>query len=762
MDHGTTPPSPANGPQATDQPLPHGPVGEEARKAVRSRVKSGFYERYLSGTAILDIGYRGYVSDVVPIVPGAIGVELDYPGYDGITLPFPDQSQDAVVASHCLEHIPDFRNAIRDWFRVLRIGGFLVVMVPHQFLYEKKRELPSRYNEDHQRFYTPASLVAEIEASLDPNTYRLRHLADNDAGFDYALPPDHHSNGCYEIELVIEKITPPAWALAGPPAYQIHRDHGPAPVAPPTRDAALGPTPSGALPVKTFDFGTSLPANPRLLVLKLDHLGDFIIGLPSLGRLREAFPGAFIRLVTASWNRVTAEATGLADEVVTYDYFPQNAFGWDGTPVEPMTAFRAAAAGRWDIAIDLRVDADTRGLLSVIDAALRCGIGLPARFPFLDVAMPPEHDNRHQAATLDRSQHFLAVDQFESRMPVRSAFFHETDFRAPKLHMIFGPHITLPLGRFVATFALQVTGWTAALHKAVVTLDIARNGEPVTHRRLNSRALRSLSSNGVEVPFTNDDPTARYEFRVFVAGRSSHAGLRFAGVRLTHVEAPVVARFRPAALHIGEQLSMLVQLAADRSRTLYHATPPHASSPSIRSGPARRIVIAPLSNSDLRDWPAAHYAALIRRLVAELDCTVALVGAPQQGAQLDGIKRLAGDSARVSNLAGRTAWSDMPAMLHGADLVICNNSGIAHAAAAAGALTLAIYSGSHQPQEWGPRGPRSHAVMAVVPCSPCGYDRLSDCPNEHACMIGLTPDAVFKQARALLQAAVPAPTDKAP
>ena len=761
MDRGTIPTPPTNERPAFNQPPPPRQVGEEARKAVRSRVSNGFYERYLSGTAILDIGYRGYVADVIPIVPAAIGVELDYPGNDGITLPFPDQSQDAVFASHCLEHIPDFRNAIRDWFRVLRIGGFLVVMVPHQFLYEKKRELPSRYNEDHHRFYTPASLMAEVEASLDPNTYRLRHLADNDAGFDYSLPPDHHSYGCYEIELVVEKITPPAWALAGPPTYQTHQDRGPAPIAPPARDAAASSTPSGALPLRTFDFGNSLPANPRLLVLKLDHLGDFIIGLPSLGRLREAFPRAFIRLVTASWNRVTAEATGLADEVVTYDYFPQNAFGWNGTPVEPMTVFRSAAAGRWDIAIDLRVDADTRNLLAVVDAALRCGVGSAARFPFLDVAMPPEHDNRNQAATLDASHRFIAVDQFESRMPVRTAFFHETNFRAPKLHMIFGPHITLPLGSFVATYALQVTGWNAALHKAVVTLDIARNSEAITHRRLNSRALRSLSSDGVDVPFTNDDPTARYEFRVFVAGRSSRAGLRFAGVRLTHVEAPVVARFRPAALHIGEQLSMLVQLAADRSRTLYHATPPHAS-PRSRSGPGRRIVVAPLSNSDLRDWPAAHYGALIRRLVAELDCTVALVGAPRQGAQLDGIMRLAGDSARVSNLAGQTAWSDMPAMLHGADLVICNNSGIAHAAAAAGALTLAIYSGSHQPQEWGPRGPRSHAVMAVVPCSPCGYDRLSDCPNEHACMVGLTPDAVFKQACALLQAAVQAPTGTAP
>jgi ADP-heptose:LPS heptosyltransferase len=46
--------------------------------------------------------------------------------------------------------------------------------------------------------------------------------------------------------------------------------------------------------------------------------------------------------------------------------------------------------------------------------------------------------------------------------------------------------------------------------------------------------------------------------------------------------------------------------------------------------------------------------------------------------------------------------------------VISNNSGVAHLAAACGAPTLTIYSGSHQPQEWGPRGNvRLHGAGAV-------------------------------------------------
>jgi len=200
------------------------PVGPEAKKTLAAKYQDGFIARYLSGDHILDIGYRGYVEEaVVPIVPQAIGIDLNYPGYDGRTLPFADYSQDAVYSSHCLEHIDDYVAALREWQRVLRIGGFMIVTVPHQFLYEKRAALPSRFNADHKRFYTPGSLLAEVEAALEPNTYRLRHLADNDKGYTYWRPPETHPGGNYEIEMVLERIARPAWLLT----HDIELDIGP-------------------------------------------------------------------------------------------------------------------------------------------------------------------------------------------------------------------------------------------------------------------------------------------------------------------------------------------------------------------------------------------------------------------------------------------------------------------------------------------------------------------------------------------------------
>jgi len=181
-------------------------VGEESRKTYMDKINNGFFIRFMKGSG-LDIGYAGYLQNTLPILPTATGVDLSYPGYDGKKLPFPDNSQDYVYSSHCLEHIADFKNAIQEWHRVVKKGGFIITIVPHRDLYEKKFFLPSRFNGDHKRFYQTSDLIKEFEISLPTNSFRIRHLQENDAGHDYSQPEEEHSKGQYEIELVIEKIS---------------------------------------------------------------------------------------------------------------------------------------------------------------------------------------------------------------------------------------------------------------------------------------------------------------------------------------------------------------------------------------------------------------------------------------------------------------------------------------------------------------------------------------------------------------------------
>jgi SAM-dependent methyltransferase len=192
--------------------------GPETAKNNAARIASGFYRRFLKDTFVnpghgLDIGCG---KNRAPVTPNAIGIDKHYPGYDGIHLPFPDESQYFVYSSHCLEHIPTehLHETLREWFRVIKVSHHLIITVPHQHLYEKVRSLPSIFNPDHKRFYTPASLLQEIEEALPVNHYRVISLRDNDDNFDYSIPPEQHSTGSYEIELVLQKIPPPQWQLA--------------------------------------------------------------------------------------------------------------------------------------------------------------------------------------------------------------------------------------------------------------------------------------------------------------------------------------------------------------------------------------------------------------------------------------------------------------------------------------------------------------------------------------------------------------------
>lgn len=199
-------------PLRPDAPLqPDRPVGFESTKTYADKIASGFWQRYLSGDAVLEIGYKGYFGATVPIVPQAIGVDIGYPGYDGVTLPFADESFDAIYSSHCFEHIPDYVAVLRDWYRLLKVGGYLMIVVPQQHMFEKRLVKPSLANPDHRRYYTAESLLHELAEAMPENSYRIRHMRENDADFDYSVLPRGPSHGCYEIEVVVEKIRKPNW-----------------------------------------------------------------------------------------------------------------------------------------------------------------------------------------------------------------------------------------------------------------------------------------------------------------------------------------------------------------------------------------------------------------------------------------------------------------------------------------------------------------------------------------------------------------------
>ncbi len=478
----------------------------------------------------------------------------------------------------------------------------------------------------------------------------------------------------------------------------------------------------------------------RILVLKLDHLGDFIIGLPAMRALRTAFPAAHITLVCGPWNRDRAEQSGLFDAIACYTYFPRNARGWDGTPVDPLSAFAEAASGTYDLALDLRVDEDTRFLLQHVRARHRAGIGARDRQPYLDILLPQEHADREVPPARSWRVADIPVEAFTSVLrPTAGGLignFHPTDC------VLAEAAISLPKGNFSASFNCGLIGRGFSLRQVVLSFEVGVGGASPVRTRFSGRECSRIAAGPVRLDFSTPADDTPCALRIFAQGRPFFGRFRFRGLAVDQFQDAPHARLRRAELHIGEKLSLLVALVALRAEPPAPALPPPA--------PDAPIVLAPYSNSSLRDWPEAYYAALLGMLLDRTSAPIALIGAPDQRDAIAALLAPLAPDQRLTNLAGTLPWSDLPDLLRRARLVVCNNSGIAHLAAELGAPLLALYSASHQVEEWGPRGPATTVLVATLPCSPCGHDQLAACTHGHACLRGMTPDFVMTQIAARL------------
>ena len=163
------------------------------------------------------------------------------------------------------------------------------------------------------------------------------------------------------------------------------------------------------------------------------------------------------------------------------------------------------------------------------------------------------------------------------------------------------------------------------------------------------------------------------------------------------------------------------------------------------------IVVAPFSNSDIRDWPIGHYARLIALLLDAVEdgATIRVIGTRNQKQRAFEIVR-AFDATRVVNECGHKSWPEVLAMLRRAACVIGNNSGVAHLAGFFGVPTVCVFGGSHQRLEWRPLGFNVTVVTRVIGCSPCQLDHGQFSPYAKACLREIEPGSVAEAALATM------------
>ncbi|MFP6805927.1 MAG: lipopolysaccharide heptosyltransferase II [Pseudomonadales bacterium] len=139
---------------------------------------------------------------------------------------------------------------------------------------------------------------------------------------------------------------------------------------------------------------------------------------------------------------------------------------------------------------------------------------------------------------------------------------------------------------------------------------------------------------------------------------------------------------------------------------------------------------------DAKRWPEAHYAGLCNYAI-ERGMQVWIFGSPRDEKVAAGIVSGIDDKARSHNLTGRTTLVDVVDLLALARLVVSNDSGLMHIAAAVGCETTVVY-GSTSPDFTPPLTHKLNIVSDKLSCSPC-FKR--DCPLGHKdCLNKLLPD----------------------
>ncbi|HHN75526.1 MAG TPA: glycosyltransferase family 9 protein [Acidobacteria bacterium] len=163
----------------------------------------------------------------------------------------------------------------------------------------------------------------------------------------------------------------------------------------------------------------------------------------------------------------------------------------------------------------------------------------------------------------------------------------------------------------------------------------------------------------------------------------------------------------------------------------------------------RIAVIHPGASIPQRRWPPSRYGK-VARLLVDAGLGVVVLGGPTDGAAASEIYASVAAAGAV-NLAGRCSLAQAAAVVARADVYVSADSGVLHLAYAVGTPTVHLFGpGVHS--KWGPPGSRFRTIRMPVPCSPCTrYGYTPPCNQQLVCMLGITPEQVFRAVTEQLQ-----------
>jgi lipopolysaccharide heptosyltransferase II len=158
-------------------------------------------------------------------------------------------------------------------------------------------------------------------------------------------------------------------------------------------------------------------------------------------------------------------------------------------------------------------------------------------------------------------------------------------------------------------------------------------------------------------------------------------------------------------------------------------------------------VVHPGATASSRRYPPESFMAVVRSLVSDYGVEIVFTGSRDEAELIETIR--AGAGVRTHSLAGRLSLGELAAVIDRAPVLISNNTGPAHIAAAMNTPVVDLYALTN-PQHT-PWLVASRVLNREVPCAPC---YRSVCPERlHPCLRGVPPGDVVEATLELLHGA---------
>jgi ADP-heptose:LPS heptosyltransferase len=156
------------------------------------------------------------------------------------------------------------------------------------------------------------------------------------------------------------------------------------------------------------------------------------------------------------------------------------------------------------------------------------------------------------------------------------------------------------------------------------------------------------------------------------------------------------------------------------------------------------VCVHPGAQLRSRRWYPERFAVVADALAAR-GLRIVVTGTSGEAALARAVTERMGTP--VVDLVGRTTLGGLTALIDGARLVVTNDTGVRHIAAARGTPCVAVACGSDV-RRWPASEPTQRLLHADVPCRPCIHDR---CPIGHSCAHGVESREVLAAADELLE-----------